>query len=612
MQLNDLSVFTKNLVALRQFHPALEARISAHSAHTSPAKAESDIAVMTETGRKGYLTLKAEDNVGSFYLHSAYDPEKEAKEYVGAELTDPEINVVVVAGFGLGYLVQALCQSCNARTRISVIEPRLDLLITALSSRDLTDVLSDERIRIIAQEDIGQAIKETVAELSPEKLKAWKLIASPPQMRLHKNYLQTFVDQLGSAINVQISSLTTSFNLSELFLRNTLTNLNIAANSPGVIHFKDCWKNRPAVIVAAGPSLNKQLPLLREIQHNILIIAADKTWSILQKAGIKAHIVVAIDPRSPPAWEIEPSDDVWFLVASSCNPVTVSSKSSTHIISFATPAHEAILKPMIGERGCLPSGGSVANNAFSFAKLMGAAPVILIGQDLAYTGGASHATGYFNLNSLDNMKATQKDNGYREIEGYWGDRVHTDRQLDSFRKWYEDYITLHPSEIVINATEGGAKIAGALQMSFDKACKQYAEKQPISIKNLWPSAEVYASQDASTIDQKFTDLIEKIRKFQDIARDGVEIARKLSEKEIVQAGKKQDRLKKISNKLKGFDSSAKNFLEEFVRKQTFYAVRTAKLDMQENNKNDLLLSYLESLISGSDRAISAIVETAKK
>ena len=217
MQLNDLTIFTKNLVTLKQYHPLLEERI----AHASPVVTESDIAVILETGRKGHLTLKARDNVGMFYLHSAYGPENEADEYVREELTDPEINVVVVAGFGLGYLVQALCKSCNLHTRITVIEPRLDVLITALSSRDLTDLLTDERIRIITQEDTAQAVKETIAELSPEKLKEWKLIATPPQMRLHKNYLKNFVDQLGSAINAQISSLTTSFNLSELFLRNT-------------------------------------------------------------------------------------------------------------------------------------------------------------------------------------------------------------------------------------------------------------------------------------------------------------------------------------------------------------------------------------------------------
>lgn len=605
MQLNDISIFAKNLVALRQHHPALEARITL----ASPARLAGDIPVVPEQGRKGQLTLKAEDSIGMFYLHSTYDPEKEAEEYARQELTDSNINVVVVAGFGLGYLVRALCRLCNVQTRIAVVEPRLDLFISALSSLDVSDMLADERIRFIVAQDIKIAVKETIAELSPEKLKAWKLIASPPQMRLHKNFLQSFVDQLGSSINVQISSLTTSFNLSELFLRNTLSNLGIAANSPGVIHFKDCWKDRPALIVAAGPSLNKQLPQLREVQDKFLIIAAEKTWSILQKAGIKAHIVVAIDPRSPPAWEIEPPDDVWFLVASSCNPVTVKSKSGRHVVSFATPSHEEILKPMIGERGCLPSGGSVANNAFSFAKLMGAAPVILIGQDLAYTGGVSHATGYFDMKSLDNIKVAQKDNGYREIEGYWGDRVQTDRQLDSYRKWYEDYITLHPSEIVINATEGGAKIEGSVQMSFAQACQKYAEKTPVSIIDLWPSEKIYISPDSSSIDTKFNDLIEKIRKFQEIANDGVEIARKLSEKEIVKAGKKQDRLKKISNKLKSFDSSAKNFLDEFVRKQSFYAVRTVKLNDEENtDKNEMLMNYLESLVKGCDRAVLAISE----
>jgi hypothetical protein len=240
---------------------------------------------------------------------------------------------------------------------------------------------------------------------------------------------------------------------------------------------------------------------------------------------------------------------------------------------------------------------------------MGAAPVILIGQDLAYTGGASHATGYFNPQTLEERKLTVKENGYREIDGYWGDKVYTDRQLDSFRQWYEGYIIHNPSEVVINATEGGAKIAGALQMSFAEASKQYAENSPVNINDLWPSCDKYLSPELSKINEKFENLIQKIKKFKDIASDGAAIAKKLSEKEIVKAEKKQDRLHKISNKLKTFDNSAKNFIEEFVRKQSFHAVRSAKLgDEDTENKNDLLLSYLESLVTGSEQAIAAIEE----
>ncbi len=609
MQLNDLSILSKNLVALRLHHPLLEKRITL----AIEAQRADTQSVIAETGKKGQLTLKAQDGIGTYYLHSTYDPKKEAEEYVQQELTDKNINVVIVVGFGLGYLTEALCQACDKRTRISIVEPQLEVLITALSSRDVTAVLADERIRLIAEPDTKQAVKETVAELSLDKLKGWKLIVPPPMLRLHKIFLQTFIDQLGSGINAQISSVATSFSLSELFLRNTLANLDITAHSPGVNHFRDCWKGRPAIIVAAGPSLNKQLPVLREVQNHILIIAVEKSWSILKKAGINAHITVAIDPRSPPAWEIEPPDDVWFLVSSSCNPATVQSKTGKHVVSFASPAHEAILKPMVGERGCLASGGSVANNAFSFAKLMGATPVILIGQDLAYTGGMSHASGYFDPKSLEKMQTTNKDNGYREIEGYWGDRVHTDRQLDSYRKWYEDYITLHPTETVINCTEGGAKIEGALQMSFAQACEQYAEKEPVSIRHCWPAAHLYQSTCSDNMAAMLAELIEKIRKFQEIAREGVEIAKKMTEKESTKSGKKQDRLKKISNKLKNFDESAKSFLDEFVRKQSFYAVRNAKLmDDETIDKNDMLKNYLESLIAGSDRAVNAIEETLEQ
>ncbi len=601
---NELTLFAANLALLKQNHPEINNFISEKFFETGYES--SDIAL--ENGRKGHLTLRASDKIGNFYLHSLYDPLHESTQIIQKECQDSEINVVVLIGFGLGYVAEELCQHCDANTRIIIVEPRSDCFAIALASRPLDRILTDPRIKFIVDTNTNKAAIKTNSELGLDKLKHWKIIASPAMSRLHQDFLKSYVDHLGACINQRVASFSTSFNSSELFLKHTVANLDVAARSPGVNQFKACWKNRPAVIVAAGPSLNKQIATLKEYKDHLLIIAVDKTWPILKAAGIEPHVVVAIDPRRPCSWGSEPPENVWFLAAASCNPEVVHSVADKHIISFGNPLHEKIFKPMIGDRGVLHTGGSVATNAFSFARLMGASPLIMIGQDLAYTGGASHANGYLWPKTLDEAKNLKGD-GFREIEGYYGDRVHVDRQLDSYRKWYEDFMLAYPHEKVINATEGGAKIHGTLQMPFSDACNKYAELEAINLAPLDRAKHSFQLTSPEIVQVKLLALSEEIASFKKLAQDGMLLAEKMNDKAIGQkkSARHKDKLLDIKSALQAIDNSGKIFLQEFVRKESFSVVRKFNIsDQEEAERIQIIGKYLESLVAGCDRSIACI------
>ena len=606
MRPNDLTLFVANLALLKQNHPEINHFIS--ESFFEAGCESSDIAL--ENGRKGHLTLRASDKIGNFYLHSLYDPLHESTQIIQKECQDPEINVVVLIGFGLGYVAEELCQRCDANTRIIIVEPRSDCLAIALASRPLDHILTDPRIKFIVDTNTNKAAIKTNSELGLDKLKHWKIIATPAMSRLHQDFLKSYVDHLGACINQRVASFSTSFNSSELFLKHTVANLDVAARSPGVNQFKACWKNRPAVIVAAGPSLNKQIATLKEYKDHLLIIAVDKTWPILKAAGIEPHVVVAIDPRRPCSWGSEPPENVWFLSAASCNPEVVHSVADKHIVSFGNPLHEKIFKPMIGDRGVLHTGGSVATNAFSFARLMGASPLIMIGQDLAYTGGASHASGYLWPKTLDEAKNLKGD-GFREIEGYYGDRVHVDRQLDSYRKWYEDFMLAYPHEKVINATEGGAKINGTLQMPFSEACHNYAEPEVINLAPLDHARQSFQPTSPDEVKAKLLGLSEEIAVFRKLAQDGMQLAEKMNDKAIGQkkSARHKDKLLDIKSGLQAIDNSGKIFLQEFVRKESFSVVRKFNISDQEDAERiQIIGKYLASLVAGCDRSIAYINE----
>jgi hypothetical protein len=606
VQPDDLKIWEANLSILSETHPHAATLLA--TAKALPDTEAKDLSL--QLGRKGHLTLLTHDKLGEFYLHSLYDPISEAKQTATKELNDPKINVVVIFGFGLGYLVEEILKACDKKTRIIIVESRLDCLVTALSSRALDNVLSDERLLFILENDSKKAATKTNLELSFDKLKSWKIIATPQQTRFNQTYLKSYIDHLGACINQCVSSFSTSMNLSDHFLKNTVANLDAAAISPGVKLFVDCWKNRPAVIVAAGPSLNKQLATLHAYQHKILIVAVDKTWPILKAAGIKPHLIVAIDPRRPCSWGDDPPQDVWFLSVSSCNPNVVHSINQQRIVSYGNPIHEKIFKHIIGERGVLHTGGSVATNAFSFARLMGASPLIMIGQDLAYTGGASHASGYLWPRTLDQAKDS-KGGGFREVEGYHGDRVQVDRQLDSYRKWYEDFITAHPNDTIINATEGGAKIAGTRQLPFSEACSLYAEENIVTAEPIANAAQGFTPINYSIIQEKFAEMITQIEYIQSITEEAEQIFEKLS---LNKRGKKheqrlQNRLNYLKAIIRSMDNQGKLFLQEMVRKDSFTTVRKIKTAEDDDVVNDQVMRhYFEALAYGCKRAIDLIHE----
>ena len=604
MQPDDLKLWEANLTLLNEHHSQTAALLKLLKTVTSLSQSSE---LKLEMGKKGYLTLHTQDAIGSFYLHSPYDPIHEANQISTKELNDPKINVVVIVGFGLGYLAEEVLKICAPQTQVIIVEPRSDILITALTCRAFDSFLSDSRVTFILDSDTKKAAVKTSKKLGFDKLKNWKILTSQAQTRLNQIYLKSYLDHLGACINQNVSSFSTSMNLSSYFLKNTVANLDATAESPGVNLFADCWKNRPAVIVAAGPSLNKQLPVLRANQDKLLIVAVDKTWPILKAAGIKPHIVVAIDPRRPCSCD-EPPEDVWFLTVGSCNPEVVHSVSQQRIISYGNPVHEKIFQHIIGERGVLHTGGSVATNAFSFARLMGASPLIMIGQDLAYTGGASHASGYLWPKTLDEAKGARGD-GFREIEGYYGDRVQVDRQLDSYRKWYEDFIATFPNELIINATEGGAKIVGATQQTFSDACQQFAENQSINLDPIHLAAQNFSATAFTVVEEKIQTMIKEIQSFQKIAEEAVAIVKKLehNNKGKKNAQRLNSKLEDIKETIKKIDNPGKLFLQEFVRKDSFTVVRKIKIAEEHDNQYlSILGQYLEALIFGCKKSIHVI------
>ena len=241
--------------------------------------------------------------------------------------------------------------------------------------------------------------------------------------------------------------------------------------------------NYPAVLVAAGPSLDKNVLQLKEYQNRMFIVCVDAALNTLYKHHIVPDIVVSVDPRIE---EIKALKDEEFRKL----PVVTVMTSSYKVFLkhegrlFYEWDDDAFTKDLLqlqdSQMTYLESGGSVANNAFSLLRKLGFRTIVLIGQDLAYPNGKFHAADAFE----NEGELKSDDDKYFYVEDIYGGQVLTEPNMDMYRKWYEKRIENYKEIRVIDATEGGALIRGTEVIPLDKTLEECCPKEEFDFKQL--------------------------------------------------------------------------------------------------------------------------------
>lgn len=566
-------LFEKNMKALRTNHPEIAERLLA-------AEKNSGHTYTLEIGKRGMPTVKCTDTQGDFYLCSPYDPVSEAKRLVDEAIEGKDFNVFVNIGFTLGYVADTALKDQKKSISLVIVEPEIAALELAMRSRDLGDLFGNKQIIWSIGDEIDTTVATVMSKLSLLTLRGWVPLISQSTYRLHRDFIELLFKKLSVEVTGQKLSKATALIASELFLKNSFENLPYALGAPGVMHFLNKWKDKPAIIVSAGPSLEKQLDLLREHQNNILLIAVGPAWKSLRAADIEPHFVVTVDPFEPNYTHFEGLDAKreWLVTDFACNTDIVRTFKGPMIFGHSTPEKEALFRAIYGEWGILLTGGSVANSAMSFALTLEASPVILVGQDLGYTGGISHATGHTGKHSLVEAMA-EKPGDFHEVPGYGGGKpVLTNSQMLTYRVWFEKIIAKLAKDRIINATEGGAKIEGALEMPLREVLHLHAAAT-IDTTDLWPAMYKNQNTDKNKITKNLKVLGERIKKIQSLSID----ARKIMESIVVSSEKKEDcreleiQYNKMVRRIGTQNRIADFFLSAFVQNEMFLTERRNNL-----------------------------------
>ncbi|MBP2657530.1 MAG: hypothetical protein H6Q69_562 [Firmicutes bacterium] len=541
------------------------------------------------------------------FLHSSVDPVKEAQQIASTVSTDPG-KVVAIYGFSLGYLVEALLETVDEKNPIVIIEPDRDLFCAAMAARDFRHIISSERLFILVSDSVNDLKASLFHVYDVAKHKDIVMTGLVGHQTVYADFYVHFMRRIKDAVSTSLINLVTMIKLGPLLMSNSLLNLADYCTHPGVVSLFGGFEGMPVIIVSAGPSLNKNIHLLKEAKGKAVIFAVGTAVKALKKWNIEPDIIFSIDPH-PLNYEHFKGVDVG-------EAALVSEIQSNHMIfeNYQGPIFVSGKMPVlkwfgdtIENKGMIESGGSVANNAFAAAYKMGANPIILVGQDLAYSrDGHSHASGTNYENTVYSGPAGE-DINYFYVKANDGDQLLTSSSFYQFLTFFETWIEKHPKCKYINATEGGAYIQGTTLMTLREVLDQYCQKTVDVLGVIRKAQDSFKVPNLEPILEKLELRLKDTNKANDDANKAIKRLKQLEKAcENGQGKKMQQHLKAVSKIYKKFENDPyiREVAEGFV-KQEMHGVftRTYKAEYSEEDDFHAAIAdytiYYEKVLEGS-------------
>lgn len=417
-------------------------------------------------------------DTGWVLVHSRRDPVRDADALLN-DLPDPLPGALVVVGLGLGYLVDALVAR-GWSGRLLALEPEPGLVPALLARPVCANWAASGHLRVVSGPDYRQ-LAEALAGFG---LVDPRPLLHPVLARTHADNTKRAIAALARAAHGVRANEEAKGRQASLCLRNTLSNLRLLAQESDVTALDGTMRGVPAIVVAAGPSLDGQLDDLRDAQSRALIIAVDTALRPLLAAGIRPHLAVAVDPSTINAThllELSGAESTWLVAEGSVDPHAMNAFRG-RIFAFRVGSRHPW--PWLVAQGCdsgsLRAWGSVLTTAFDLAVRMGASTIAFAGADLAFTGGRPYCRGTTfeevwrragdGGTPLDSLWASNLSSWPRVDEpGVGGTVCRTAPHLVAFRDWItEQAAALDPLGIV-NTTGAGIVMASHIeQRSLDE------------------------------------------------------------------------------------------------------------------------------------------------
>ncbi|EDO7552704.1 motility associated factor glycosyltransferase family protein [Campylobacter jejuni] len=409
--------------------------------------------------------------------------------------------VLFFYGFGNGMFYKTLCENKNHK-HIIVFEDELEILALALHLFDFSKELKNEKLILFHTPNITTAQLTTLFmyEHIQKSVKIFNLfIHSDFYLKFYSHQIQELNKKLIENIRFIVLAKGNGPYDSIIGIKHMLNNLPKLLNHGVFQNFLKARKQKVknAIIVSTGPSLTKQLPLLKKYANKATIFCADSAYPILAKHNIKPDYVCMLE-RDDIVSKCFDNDfkefdqGILFIISSVVHQEVIDflEKNSRKYILVHRPLHFAV-SLNLKEFGYIGVGASVANMAYELAASLRHENIILIGQDLAYAkDGSSHPKEHIFGNEGEKIR------GEVYTLAYGGEKqVRTQLTWNLFRQAFEKDIFWAKEKLKINTyncTEGGARIEGTIEKPFKEMCETLLKedlKKPFDLPKILENNE---------------------------------------------------------------------------------------------------------------------------
>ncbi|ELU7403135.1 motility associated factor glycosyltransferase family protein [Campylobacter jejuni] len=419
---------------------------------------------------------------------------------------------ICIYGIGNALLIKNLAKHYK---HLFVFESEIELFILALSTLDLSEELCSGKIYLVDIEeervDIQLLILFDMKDMF-EYLSLYEMFVNNVYYKQFCKDIWHKADELCEKnIKVVIRNLGSNSDLSFECYSHLLQNIPSMLESIPFQRILSQRKNQfeNAIVVSAGPSLAKQLPLLKAYQDKAVIFCADGALSMLEKEGIVPDYVTNLDFTDLAMKFFQNKENKLSLNILSCatHPSLVRVLDNKSVILRDDPLYQRF---NLNDFGYIDTGTHVSHFSYTLALALGFKNIIMIGQDLAFDEkGNSHSKGFSYGEQFNGEKTVPT----LKAQAYAGKgEVLTHITWNDYRIKLEYLFACNDQKAKFyNATEGGARIHFTEELSFKECCEKLLTK-------VKPKFDIPKSLTQNRSDKLLVKFKEKIQKDQENAK----------------------------------------------------------------------------------------------
>ena len=392
-----------------------------------------------ESTNSGAFTMAGMDAQGMYYYHSNVNPEKEAVDFANYYY-DICSDRYVIWGLGLGYHVRELYR-LDTGISMQVFESDMDVIYHCLMAVDLSGVMTNGRLELVYDPDFTKIIS-ALENITENFVIHYPSLRHITNEKIREQMEMFFIRDSGKR------------NTAILFENNSRENFK---NYDGYVdELRAEFEGKDVVIVAAGPSLDKNVELLKNKKSNMLILSVGTAFRKLVQMGIEIDYMIATDANPRTYGHIrgfEEQQVPMLYLSTTYKGYAMNYKGKKYLICQNGYDRAEELAQKNGWN-LYDTGGSVSTTALDVCILLGAKSIAFIGLDLAYTDNMAHASG-----TSSRVGVGMED--MQQVPAVGGGTVAASKLFMIYKRWIENRIQKADVTMpVYDATEGGAVVKG--------------------------------------------------------------------------------------------------------------------------------------------------------